>query len=520
MTRILAFALLTTMTVLGTEVPSPSSTSNPNQLATFNKDVLPVLQNNCQVCHRPGGVAPMSFMTYESTRPWAKAIKAAVVSKKMPPWFADPHVGEFRNAPKLAQADIAKLTAWADNGAREGEPADKPAAREWVDGWRIQPDVVVSMSQPYRVAARGAGEVRQFSIPNPFKEDTWVSAIEIQPGDPSVVHHVILQVPEQAGPRMVVFNNDGFVNATVCADCAEGAVIHKVNPEAQQQVAKLEKKVAAVVQEAALVTGPVGLRVNGQGPGGGSYSDVIVRLRERETGEGAFTTMEAVYAPGSPPLDFRYTNSAKLIRGGKPIRLEVHYTPNGKETTDQTRVAFTLAKAPAQRRFVMMAPEHLVDSTKPIPAGEANWETKGELTFKQDADLVWFMPHMHLRGKDMSFQLIYPDGRQETVLSAKFNFNWQMGYEVEKPIKVPKGTRMVVTAHHDNSLNNPMNPAPGQTVNWGEMTAEEMMLPWFGVIVDRDAQPEMIASYKPGDLDSLLANMPFAQGGVFQGIRK
>jgi hypothetical protein len=211
--------------------------------------------------------------------------------------------------------------------------------------------------------------------------------------------------------------------------------------------------------------------------------------------------MEAVYAPGSPPQDFRFTNSAKLVRAGKPIRIEVHYTPNGKATTDQTRVGFALAKSPAQRRFVIMAPEHLVDSRKPIPAGEANWETKGELTFTQDAELAWFMPHMHLRGKDMTFRLIYPNGREETVLSAKFNFHWQLGYELEKPIKVPKGTRMIVTAHHDNSANNPDNPEPGKSVVWGEMTGQEMMLPWFGVVIENDAPPASIAFYKPGDFD-------------------
>src|SRR5205823_8696307 len=95
-----------------------------------------------------------------------------------------------------------------------------------------------------------------------------------------------------------------------------------------------------------------------------------------------------------------------------------------------------------------------------------------------------------------------PNGREETVLSAKFNFHWQLGYEVDDPIKVPKGTRMVVTAHHDNSANNPSNPAPDRDVRWGEMTSDEMMLPWFGVIVDRDVQPDMIASYRPGDFDA------------------
>jgi hypothetical protein len=211
--------------------------------------------------------------------------------------------------------------------------------------------------------------------------------------------------------------------------------------------------------------------------------------------------MEAIYAPGSQPMDFRYTDSAKLIPAGAPIRIEVHYTPNGTATSDKTMIGFTLAKSPAQRRFVIMAPEHLVDTRKPIPAGASGWETTGELTFEQDADLVWFMPHMHLRGKDMTYRLIHPDGREETVLQAAFNFSWQLGYELAKPIKVTKGTRMIVTAHHDNSANNRMNPAPEMAVNWGEMTSEEMMLPWFGVVVDRDAQPDAIAMYKPGDLN-------------------
>src|SRR5262249_20467329 len=125
MTRFLVFVLLTAMTALGTEISSPTVSSDQAPLATFNKDVLPILQKNCQGCHRPGGVAPMSFLTYESTRPWAKAIKTAVLSKEMPPWFADPHYGEFRNAPKLTASDINTLAAWVDSGAREGNAADK-----------------------------------------------------------------------------------------------------------------------------------------------------------------------------------------------------------------------------------------------------------------------------------------------------------------------------------------------------------------------------------------------------------
>jgi hypothetical protein len=472
-----------TITALAAQSPSPAIPSDRPTQVTFNKDVLPILQNNCQTCHRPGEVAPMSFLTYESTRPWAKAIKTAVLSKKMPPWFADPHSVELRNAPKLSPEDIATLTAWADTGAREGDSSDKPVSREWADGWRTNPDVIVSMKEPYFVPAKGPGEIRQFVIPNPFKEDTWVSSIEIRPGDPSVVHHVIVQVQEPV--KMAVAGNVAV---------ARGQVLREGIPFA-----------------GGIVTGNLP-------QGQSSYSDILARLEEQRTGLGAFMTMEAVYAPGTSPLDFRFHDSAKLIRAGQPLKIEVHYTPNGKDTTDQTKVGFTLAKSPAPRRFVLMAPEHLVDTRKPIPAGETNWQTTGELTFNQDAELVWFMPHMHLRGKDMTYRLIYPDGREETALSAKFNFHWQLGYEVENPIRVTKGTRMIVTAHHDNSANNPLNPEPDKAVLWGDMTSQEMMLPWFGVVVDNDAAPAAIASYKPANLDGPLSMRPAfttLQGEVF-----
>jgi len=171
MTRFIVFVLLTAMTLLGTEAPSEfSSDGTPG--VTFNKDDLPILQRNCQMCHRPNGIAPMSFLTYSSTRPWAKAIKAAVINRQMPPWFADPHYAKLRNAPKLTQANIDTLAAWADTGSDEGESADLPPDVHWVEGWRIRPDVVVSMREPYVVHAKGQGEIRQFVVPNPFKQDT------------------------------------------------------------------------------------------------------------------------------------------------------------------------------------------------------------------------------------------------------------------------------------------------------------------------------------------------------------
>jgi len=159
---------------------------------TFYKDVLPVLQNRCQSCHRPGEAGPMSFTTYESTRPWAAAIREAIRTKKMPPWSADPAHGKFANDPTLTEAEIQTVTAWADAKAPAGNPKDAPAPVKWVEGWNIgEPDMVVSMPKQYEVPADGTIEYTRFIIPLNFTEDRWVSAAEVRPGNRTVVHHVI-----------------------------------------------------------------------------------------------------------------------------------------------------------------------------------------------------------------------------------------------------------------------------------------------------------------------------------------
>lgn len=156
---------------------------------TFNKDVLPILQKNCQTCHRPGEIGPSSFLTYESTRPWARAIKNAVLSGVMPPWFADPKVGHFANDRRLSDADKATIAGWVDAGAPEGNAKDKPAPVAWKDGWTVQPDIVFEMPKPYMVPKSGTIEYTYFVIPSGFTKDTWVIDGEVRAGNRSVVHH-------------------------------------------------------------------------------------------------------------------------------------------------------------------------------------------------------------------------------------------------------------------------------------------------------------------------------------------
>src|SRR5438270_3120205 len=153
--------------------------SSPPTPPTFSKDVLPILQKNCQSCHRPGQVAPMSLMSYRDARPWAKAIKAAVTTRKMPPWFADPQVGHFTNDRSLKPGEIETLVQWADSGAAEGDPKDAPPQVQWpTGGWGIQPEVVLDMP-PHDVPAKGVLEWELIALPSPFKTDTWVTSMEI-----------------------------------------------------------------------------------------------------------------------------------------------------------------------------------------------------------------------------------------------------------------------------------------------------------------------------------------------------
>ena len=173
-----------------------TAATNPSAV-TFAKDVAPILQNNCQGCHRPGEAAPFSLLTYEQARPWAKAMKEAVLLKKMPPWFADPHYGKFSNDRSLPQKEIDTLIAWSDAGAPQGDPKDMPPPASFVEGWRIpKPDVVFEMPNPFEVPAAGTIEYQYIVVPSGFTGDKWVRFSEARPGNRQLVHHIIAFIRE------------------------------------------------------------------------------------------------------------------------------------------------------------------------------------------------------------------------------------------------------------------------------------------------------------------------------------
>ena len=165
-----------------------------DQDPTFYKDVLPILQKNCQTCHRPGQVAPMAFLSYQNTRPWAKAMKVAVATRKMPPWFADPRYGPYLNDRSLSPTEIDTIGRWADGGAPEGEAKDAPPPVAWPEGWAVKPDVVVDGPATDVPASPKSNVVEWITVvmPTGFTKDTWVSSVQIKPEHPAVTHHICI----------------------------------------------------------------------------------------------------------------------------------------------------------------------------------------------------------------------------------------------------------------------------------------------------------------------------------------
>jgi hypothetical protein len=221
---------------------------------------------------------------------------------------------------------------------------------------------------------------------------------------------------------------------------------------------------------------------------------IIVFIQEggkNQMATGMGGSLLAGFAPGEPPLRFA-PGTARLVKAGSTLLFQVHYTPNGKPAKDRSYIGLKFATAaPEHRAMTGNAMNHGLK----IPAGDPNYEVKSSYIVKDDMTLTSFMPHMHLRGKDFKYTVVYPDGREEVLLSVpKYDFNWQLAYELKKPLLLPKGTRIDCVAHFDNSPNNKFNPDPTKEVHWGDQTWEEMMIGWFTYTVPAAEAPPQRAS--------------------------
>lgn len=436
MKRVLSASLIGLLLAAGLYLTFGSTSASVKTAAvTFTKDVAPIIQKNCQVCHRPGEVAPMSFMNYKEVRPWARSIREKVVSREMPPWFADPKHGEFSNDCRLEQKEIDTITAWVEGGAKEGDPKEMPPNPKYVEGWQIgKPDVVLPMTVDFNIPAEGAVPYKYFAVPTNFTEDRYVQVAEIRPGDRAHVHHVIVSVryPGQ-GPQLEA---------------------GEINLEARQAGANAQ-------------------------------------ARSAEDSDGRLVG----WAPGEAPLILR-DGQAKLVRKGSVLIFQVHYTTNGVASKDRTSVGLIFSKVPVEKRVITAG---AVARNLVIPPGDPNYESTSSFTFKEDSHIDSLHPHMHVRGKDFKYTLVYPDGTSKVLLWVpRFDFGWQLTYVFKEEVAAPKGSRLDVVAHHDNSPKNKFNPDPSKEVRWGDQTWDEMMIGYLDYTVDkqdlRKKQPQAASS--------------------------
>ena len=273
--------LASTLTAAATQPP-----------VTFSKDVLPIFEKSCQECHRPGEAAPFSLLTYEEARPWAKAMKEAVLMRKMPPWFADPHIGKFSNDRSLSEKDISTLVAWSDQGAPQGDPKDAPEPLQFLEGWRIpKPDVVIEMPNAFHVPASGVLDLQHIVVPSRFTEDRWVQCAEVRPGNPALVHHIVV-----------------FTREPGSAWLKDAKIGVPFDPSKKHKRKKDDG-------------------VPGEGVAG--------------------------YTPGAFPMQLQ-PGQAILIKAGSDIVFQMHYTTNGKPGTDRSRLGLVFAPGPPKQRVACL----------------------------------------------------------------------------------------------------------------------------------------------------------------------
>ncbi len=416
--------------------------SNPGREVTYNRDVAPILYKNCVICHRPNDIAPMSLMTYKETRLWARPIREAVVQRKMPPWHADPKVGDFINDPQLSDADIAAIDSWVRTGTKEGDPKDLPPAPSFAEGWHIKPDVILTIPE-FLVTAASQDDYEYIYVPTNFTEDKWIQAAEVLPGDRRVVHHATVSV---IAADQVAKKEEESAKSNAGEDkyhYRTGKVLH-IRPD------------APVINDGC------------SSPDGGGFPG---------KSSGYLNIVPGIYLPGHL-AETRPPGYALRIPAGSYLQFQVHYSNHsGEDVKDRTSIGLVFAREPVKHEI---AQYEIWNNLFLIPPNDDNHRVTSCFTLPKDVTVVAYTAHMHFRGKSMKTEAIYPDGRHEVILNVpNYDFRWQETYFLKHQFLMPKGTKLVTTAYFDNSFNNPQNPDPSKAIRWGEPSDEEMMGFWL-----------------------------------------
>ena len=431
------------LTVLGAVVvfgAAPVRAADTRPAPTFAKDIAPILQDKCQACHQPNSIAPMSLITYEETRPWARSIKNRVETHQMPPWHIDRSVGvqQFKNDMSLSEEQISTIVRWVDGGAPQGDPKDLPPPKPLVtdNEWKAvrdgfgPPDLVVK-SADYTMPAEHQDVWFRPASQIPLTEPRWVKLVEIRPSSlkaRKIIHHSIA--------HLVLKDDPDAVNTGTAA-----------------------------------------------GPGRGldnNDPDAIVNARPQLM-EWAIGKGYDLYRPGT----------GKLMLPGESITWDQHIHAVGEEITGGSEIGIWFYKKgeePKKRSYLIGFTG--IDRAKMLDIPPNSFAmTEGYTVLKENALIENFQPHFHLRGKAMQVEAILPDGSRQVIsYVGNFNFNWMTNYIYDDDVAplLPKGTVIHVSAWYDNTKGNKNNPDPDQWVGFGDRTVDEMAHAWMNVVYFND----------------------------------
>jgi hypothetical protein len=380
-------------------------------------------------------------MTYKQAVNWAKDIKDYTQRREMPPWKLSEGIA-FHNERRLTDREIKALADWADHGTPQGDPKKAPAAREFPKGWQLgTPDLILSPADDFVLGPSGRDVFRCFVMPTNLDEDKHVAAVELRPGNPQVVHHLLL-----------------FADTS-----GSGRSLEKSGQEKEQKDPVIDEH-----------TGKPSLYDKGPG-----YT--------RNMGVGFLPKYGLMgWAPG---YQARYLPDGVglLLPKGSDVVMQVHYHRNGRVEKDRTQVGLYFAKKKVDRPYQAAAvtggsgsgPLRFIFT---IPPNEERYKLDGDLWATKDFTLLSIMPHMHLLGKEISLTMTPPDGTEQKLLAIKkWDYNWQEMYFLKEPMQVKAGTKFHVEAYYDNSDKNPLNPySPPRRAYIGEQTTNEMCFVFLG----------------------------------------
>lgn len=419
---------------------------------SYVNDIAPIIAENCAECHREGGIAPFAMDSNLAVKGWSPMIREVVMTKRMPPGQIDNKVGhKMKNEMNMTDAEMQKLVRWVNAGSVVDGSVDPLAELVWPDTkWALgEPDLIVTVP-PQTIPATGVVDYMDIPIDLGLEKDVWIRGSQVSPGSPEVLHHIITTVIPPGG-----------------AANPQEALFAAINSLPEERALAVRTELFASVASGGRPDIDKIFRENPE-------IDVSTLLGGGDPDQGTV----AGYAPGNA-ISLNPEGVGGLLKAGTKLNLQMHYTTSGKETTDATEIGIYFYEegvVPTERMSGGVGNAFSLE----IPAEAKDHEMELVTYVKAESEIQSLMPHMHFRGKRMSFTAQYPDGTEEVLLSVPaYSFNWQLAHELETPLRVPAGTKIVATGAFDNSSQNPYNPDPNLEVVWGEQSWEEMFMGFY-----------------------------------------